>query len=97
MWVYVLVGRARLILGQVILGGTLDADDWYPHPRAETGRAILGRALALMPALVRGGQTAPEVIEHGCGLRPARRGGIRLEGGTVTAAGRTVPVVYNYG
>lgn len=43
------------------------------------------------------------VIEEGCGLRPGRKGGIRLEKGVVTihAGGgreeRRVPVVYNYG
>lgn len=38
------------------------------------------------------------VIEHGCGLRPARKGGIRVEQGThTTAAGKIFPVVYNYG
>lgn len=40
----------------------------------------------------------PLVIEAGCGLRPARKGGIRLEAAVVeTIKGTKVPVVYNYG
>ena len=41
------------------------------------------------------------VIEHGCGLRPGRKGGIRLEAGKIPVVegteSREVPVVYNYG
>jgi len=98
--------------GDVIIGGTYDADDWYPHPRVETGRAILERAGVLMPELfspnARDASRAPTIadiepiiIEHGCGLRPARKGGLRLESGTVIVGGapggKKVPVVYNYG
>lgn len=88
-------------------------NDWYPHPRIETGRAIMAHALALMPDLLppdvrkRNSENGvapsvadlePLVIEHGCGLRPARKGGIRVEGSThTTAEGKTFPVVYNYG
>ena len=43
------------------------------------------------------------IIEEGCGLRPGRHGGLRLEKGVLTyhvGSGREerkVPVVYNYG
>ncbi|KAF8498836.1 D-amino-acid oxidase [Hysterangium stoloniferum] len=98
--------------GDVIIGGTYGVNDWYPHPRVETGRAILSRALVLMPELLppnsRDASQAPTIadiepiiIEHGCGLRPARKGGIRVESGTVVVGGapggKKVPVVYNYG
>ncbi|KAF8588005.1 D-aspartate oxidase [Ramaria rubella] len=98
--------------GDVVLGGTYLPNDWYPHPRLETGREILARALVLMPELVpphlRDASEPPSVadieplvIEHGCGLRPARKGGIRLEKGKVKVEdpkhAREVPVVYNYG
>jgi hypothetical protein len=43
----------------------------------------------------------PLIVEHGCGLRPARNGGIRVERGTVIVGGapggKSVPIVYNYG
>jgi hypothetical protein len=43
------------------------------------------------------------IIEEGCGLRPGRRGGVRLEKEVLTipvGSGREerkVPMVYNYG
>ena len=45
----------------------------------------------------------PLIIEEGCGLRPARKGGIRLEAERLRSTARKdqpsveVPVVYNYG
>jgi D-amino-acid oxidase len=39
----------------------------------------------------------PLVIEEGCGLRPARKGGIRLETEWVTRGADKVPIVFNYG
>lgn len=87
-------------------------NDWYPHPRSETSRAILARAIVLMPELAPPARRnvshpptvadlEPLVIEHGCGFRPARKGGIRLESGKIQVddgtKNREVPVVYNYG
>lgn len=61
----------------------------YPYPREETTRAILTRALKLCPQLappeVRANRepTIDDVLSHvvgeGCGLRPGRKGGIRME------------------
>jgi len=86
--------------GDVILGGTRGVDDWYPKPRPETRVAILKRAIALAPELAPPGiknptyeDLIPLVIEDGCGLRPGRKGGIRLERETVSGT----PVVHNYG
>lgn len=40
----------------------------------------------------------PLIIEEGCGLRPGRIGGIRLESIPLSGAnGASVPVVFNYG
>jgi hypothetical protein len=41
----------------------------------------------------------PIIIEQGCGLRPTRTGGIRLEVEWFKAIGKDgkVPVIYNYG
>ncbi|KXN81881.1 D-amino-acid oxidase [Leucoagaricus sp. SymC.cos] len=102
----------------VIVGGTRVHDDWYPHPREETKTAILTRALKLCPELA-----PPEiravrqpniddllshVVGEGCGLRPSRKGGIRIESEWWSNKGKVLPkearneegkvlVVYNYG
>ncbi|KAA1473001.1 FAD dependent oxidoreductase [Dentipellis sp. KUC8613] len=96
--------------GDVIVGGTRVANDWYPVPRPETAEDILRRGLAVCPELA-----SPEVravrsptvedlqaliVEEGCGFRPARTGGIRLETELFDvpgSQGRKVPVIYNYG
>lgn len=42
----------------------------------------------------------PLIIEEGCGLRPARNGGIRLEMEWAKSArdkGHDIPIVHNYG
>ncbi|ETW75833.1 hypothetical protein HETIRDRAFT_239418, partial [Heterobasidion irregulare TC 32-1] len=96
--------------GDVIVGGTRDANDWYPIPRPETTTDILRRGLALCPELasplVRE-EREPSIedlrsilLEEGCGLRPARKGGIRLETEWFEVP-RTkeckIPVIHNYG
>ncbi|KAG8778443.1 hypothetical protein FRC12_024981 [Ceratobasidium sp. 428] len=98
--------------GDVVLGGTYGIEDWYPHARLETIDEIIRRGLALSPLIAppesRENGRTPTVedvksimIESGCGLRPARRGGVRLERGNVNylEGEREVstPVVYNYG
>jgi hypothetical protein len=77
--------------------------------RPETTLDILQRAIAVCPELappeVRAEREPkvedllPLIIEEGCGLRPARKGGIRLEVDWVEAVQTkaNVPVVYNYG
>jgi len=96
--------------GTVVVGGTRVADDWYPIPRPETTVDILERGLALhpelAPPLIHVGREPtvedlkPLIIEEGCGLRPARKGGIRLQSEWVRVPGserRMVPVIHNYG
>jgi hypothetical protein len=77
----------------------------YPVSRPEITRDILERTFSICPELappdVRA-QREPTVediviIEEGCGLRPWRAGGIRLEVEWSEAGGRKVPVVFNYG
>jgi len=98
-----------LCTGNVLVGGIKVPDDWYPTPRATDRTYILTRMLGLCPELappsVRASR-APTVedlegliVDEGCGLRPGRKGGIRLEvGSTEREGGRgTIPVVYNYG
>lgn len=90
--------------GTVVCGGTRIVDEWDPTPRAETTRTILERCLKIMPQLVdpRKGNalTEPrvediEVLGVNVGLRPARRGGVRLEKAQKDFDG--VKVIFNYG
>ncbi|KAJ9477572.1 DAO domain-containing protein [Pseudozyma hubeiensis] len=90
--------------GTVICGGTRIIDDWDGKPRPETTRKILKRCLELVPQLVhpskRSGLGKPrvedvKVLEVNVGLRPARRGGVRLERAKEDVDG--VKVVHNYG
>ena len=98
--VYTVYAKCLNFSRQIILGGTLGVDDWYPKPRPETTISILKRAIALAPELAPPGTKAPTyedliplIVEDGCGLRPGRKGGIRLERETVSG----IPVVHNYG
>lgn len=79
----------------------------YPNPRPETSEDILERAFALCPELappeIRA-QRAPTIddvrpiiISEGCGLRPGRKGGIRLDVRWTENKGKKVPLVSNYG
>ena len=71
--------------GDVIIGGTADVGDWERTPRPETTQMIKERGIALCPELLPEDKRAAgriedlDVIEEGCGLRPTRKGGIRLE------------------
>jgi D-aspartate oxidase len=78
----------------------------YPVARPETTRSILERTFLACPELAPPAIRAQReptvediiVIEEGCGLRPGRIGGIRLEAQWSEAGkGRKVPVVFNYG
>ncbi|TFK28496.1 D-amino-acid oxidase [Coprinopsis marcescibilis] len=93
----------------VIVGGTRVANDWFPKPRPETTEDILKRGLELCPELappeVRAERTPtlddilPHVVGEGCGLRPAREGGVRLETEWTEGIGQRgmVPIIHNYG
>ncbi|KAK7036572.1 cytochrome p450 [Paramarasmius palmivorus] len=95
--------------GDVIVGGTFHANDWYPKPRPEITRTILEEAIAVYPELAppeaRRERTPtiddllPIVIEEGVGLRPGREQDIRLEVEQVKTVlnDKGIPVVYNYG
>ncbi|RXW22223.1 hypothetical protein EST38_g3627 [Candolleomyces aberdarensis] len=104
-WTYIIPRRS----GEVIVGGTRVPNDWYSQPRPETTEDILKRGFELFPELA-----PPEIrkqreptiedvrsliVAEGCGLRPNREGGIRLEvEWTEGVGGRgRVPVVHNYG
>ncbi|EJT99463.1 D-aspartate oxidase [Dacryopinax primogenitus] len=105
LWTYIIPRRS----GDVILGGTKIDNDWYPNPRPETTRDIIERTLAIAPEIAppaaREGGRSPTVedvesivIESGCGFRPGRKGGVRLEEDQMTnSKGETIPVIYHYG
>lgn len=81
----------------------------YPKPRPETTKDILKRIIAICPELapeeIRAVRVPtvddllPLIIEEGCGLRPARSLGVRIEVVEHEAirAQKKVPVVFNYG
>ncbi|KZT68390.1 D-aspartate oxidase [Daedalea quercina L-15889] len=95
--------------GTVAIGSTKEANDWYPVARPGTTEDILRRCLVLCPELAppdirakRAGtieDLRPLIVEVGCGLRPGRKGGVRLEYEWIDAdkSGRKIPLVYNYG
>ena len=94
----------RMKLMQLIFRGKR-----YPSPRPETTKDILERALKLCPELsptyTDDTGMAPsikdiesKIIYEGCGLRPGRKGGIRLDTNVVkTVSGCVTPVICNYG
>ena len=83
--------------------------DRNPTPRPETTRDILERVLSIAPELVpehlRKGdvptveELLPLVVEEGCGFRPGRKGGLRIEATTIQdlRGNKPIPVVHNYG
>lgn len=91
------------------MGTVADNIDRYPHALPEITKDILDRALKLCPELSPNYSSSPGstlgvedlediIIEEGCGLRPARKGGIKLETEFhSTEMGNKIPVVYKYG
>lgn len=80
--------------GGTVLGGTYKEGSWDATPDPEIAARIMKRAVEVCPELGGGkGVEGLSVIRHGVGLRPARKGGVRIErekiGGT--------QVVHNYG
>lgn len=105
----ILLGGPKLTICvmQVIIGGTKQDNDWYPVARPSTTTEILERAFALCPELappeIRAQRTPtvddlrPIVIEEGCGFRPSRKGGVRLDVDWIKGTSGDIPVVLNYG
>lgn len=86
--------------GGCILGGCLQAGSWESQPDPNLAVRIMKRAVELCPALVPEGKgiEALSVIRHGVGLRPMRKGGIRVEKETVkSTSGVPVKVVHSIG
>ncbi|KAF8217780.1 FAD dependent oxidoreductase [Mycena galopus ATCC 62051] len=89
--------------GDVILGGTFQVDDWHPTSRPETVKLLKERGIAAYPELLPPNKReAPsiddlEVVEECVGLRPTRKGGVRLGITSLNVHNKSVPVVHNYG
>ncbi|KAJ3408715.1 hypothetical protein HDV05_004773 [Chytridiales sp. JEL 0842] len=77
--------------GVVVLGGTYEANN-----PPKTAEEILERCIQVCPELVVNGKS-PEIIEHSVGLRPTRKGGVRLDAEYLQLSGREILVVSNYG
>ncbi|MEH1126860.1 FAD-dependent oxidoreductase [Micromonospora sp. CPCC 206061] len=75
----------------VVLGGTFEAGQWDTEPDARVGMEIVARCADLVPELANAA-----VLAHVAGLRPARRGGPRVEAdpAPLPGGGR---LVHNYG
>ncbi|KAJ9113132.1 hypothetical protein QFC20_002022 [Naganishia adeliensis] len=95
--------------GDVILGGFKTDNDWTAHAVASQTTDILERCIAMAPDLIpetvsrnRDPRVLVEelrklIIEEGSGLRPARKGGVRIESETIKVGSDTVPLVHHYG
>ena len=86
--------------GGTILGGCLQADNWESQPDPNLAQRIMKRCIDTWPSLVPEGKgpEALSIVRHGVGLRPMRKGGIRLERETVTGEdGRRAVIVHSYG
>ncbi|MFD8705291.1 FAD-dependent oxidoreductase [Kitasatospora sp. NPDC059648] len=73
----------------VVLGGTFEEGAWDLAPDHEAAEAVLARCAAHVPEL-----RGAEIVGRPVGLRPDRRGGVRLEAGNGGGGLRTV---HNYG
>jgi D-amino-acid oxidase len=63
--------------GNVLLGGTYQADSWDTSLDASTAHDIIKRCSALFPVLADSSRT--RIVAHGTGLRPVRHGGPRVD------------------
>lgn len=83
--------------GGTILGGTYDKGNWDSNPDPNTAIRIMKRCVQLNPSLTNGkGIEALDIVRHGVGLRPTRKGGVRIETDRTLFEDGT-PVVHNYG
>ncbi|KAF2019936.1 FAD dependent oxidoreductase [Aaosphaeria arxii CBS 175.79] len=71
----------RAVGGGTILGGCMQHGEWESQPDLNLAARIMQRAVDLVPSLVpkTGKVTELSVIRHGVGLRPMRKGGVRVE------------------
>jgi D-amino-acid oxidase len=81
--------------GGTILGGTADVGSWESVPDPNIAVRIMKRAVEARPSMTGGkGIEGLSIIRHSVGLRPARRGGVRIEDERLDD---DTWVVHNYG
>ncbi|KAK5988090.1 D-amino-acid oxidase [Cladobotryum mycophilum] len=81
--------------GGTIVGGTYDIGNWNALPDPNVATRILTRAVRAWPQLTDGkGIEGLNIISHNVGLRPYRKGGMRLE---EEALDDGTSIVHNYG
>ncbi|KAM0265140.1 hypothetical protein ACHAQJ_000293 [Trichoderma viride] len=82
--------------GGTILGGTYDMGNWESTPDPNVAIRIMKRAVQVAPGLTEEGKGIEglSVIRHGVGLRPYRKGGVRIEEERLDDE---TSVVHNYG
>jgi glycine/D-amino acid oxidase-like deaminating enzyme len=78
-----------------VLGGTKTADDWSSEPDPEISAGIIERCRNVWPDLK---NAEIEVLSEQVGLRPGRKGGVRVEVEKVGISdGVVVEVIHQYG
>lgn len=81
--------------GGTILGGTYDMDNWDSVPDPNTALRIMERIVKIRPEIADGkGIKGLSVIRHAVGLRPYRKGSVRIEEENLD---EETWVVHNYG
>ena len=80
--------------GGTVLGGSYQLGNWESQVDPNLAMRIMTRAVRLCPELTGGkGPEHLDVIRHGVGLRPVRKGGTRVEKERINGTW----VVHNYG
>lgn len=80
--------------GGTVLGGSYQLGNWESQPDLNLAMRIMDRVVKLHPELADGkGVAGLSIIRHAVGLRPYRKGGVRLE----KERTETGWVVHNYG
>ncbi|KAK4094171.1 hypothetical protein Purlil1_1662 [Purpureocillium lilacinum] len=81
--------------GGTVLGGTYDVGNWDTEADPNVASRIMSRVVKVRPEIASGnGIAGLSVIRHAVGLRPARKGGVRLEKETLDGS---TTIVHNYG
>ncbi|KAJ3268016.1 hypothetical protein HDV01_003600 [Terramyces sp. JEL0728] len=81
--------------GIVVLGGTYQEGDGDLKVNPQTSQDIISRCLRICPELAVDGKI--NVVEDKVGLRPTRKGGVRLEKQELVVKGKKVVLIHNYG
>ncbi|KAH7117872.1 FAD dependent oxidoreductase [Dendryphion nanum] len=77
-----------------VLGGTKAAHDWSSAPDATVSKEIVERCKMVWPEIA---DARVEIVGTQVGLRPGRKGGVRVEREDVVVEGERVRVVHQYG